>query len=88
MDTSALGEVASKGEIDLVDSRVRERGVEMSSASAGEGEVKRIEEDEGYGTKLLEMAQVRDGDYYVVRTPVGIRGKKRKVAVGAEEPED
>lgn len=72
VDTSALG----KG---IVDARVRERGVE-----SGEQEV--WEEEVG-GRSLLELAEVREGDYYIVRTPEGIRTKKRGGAksVGAED---
>lgn len=73
VDTSALGK-------EIVDARVRERGVEMGDHEENVVEVG--------GRNLLELAEVREGDYYIVRTPEGIRGKKRGGAKSAESEDD
>ena len=67
VDTSAI----AVNENELIDGRVRaepERpvwGTEKRSEEVVKGRV------------LLGLAQVTEGDYYVVRTPEGIRGKKK-----------
>lgn len=81
VDTSCLGDKGSH-----IDGRIRERSLEVSIDL--EGKKKLVESLEIQGEELLKLAEVTDGRYYVVRTPEGIRGKKKassKVSVQSEE---
>lgn len=81
VDTSALDEHMHEDDGMLVDGRVRERGAAVEEPEGGrarEGEM-----------DLLGLAEVTveagGGKYYVVKTPEGIRGKKRGRTVKQED---
>lgn len=71
VDTSSI--IAVKGK--LVDGRVRAEAREVApTQQESQGKEEIID-----GETLLELAELREGDYFIARTPVGIRGKKRAV---------
>ncbi|KAI5476727.1 hypothetical protein MNV49_007317 [Pseudohyphozyma bogoriensis] len=71
--------VEEGAQVEMVDARVRSppKAIEMQLDGA---RAKVVEETEN----LMHLAEVTKGSYYVVRTPVGIRGKARKGAVEEE----
>lgn len=77
VDTSAIR--TEQGQ--LVDGRVRAPAVELTENAT------RTTETVG-GRQLLELASLREGPYYVARTPDGIRGKRRSVAAKESEREE
>lgn len=66
----------------MVDARVRGVEAEILSREEEPGEKGVLEEG------WVEMAKVRDGAYFVVRTPEGIRGKVRAGKVEEEDGEE
>lgn len=76
VDTSAVQALAGTS---LVDGRVRGDPVELAPGAGAT-----MHEEDGHGRQLLELAEVTDGSYYTVETPLNVRGKKRGTVVHEE----
>lgn len=80
-DTGRLGRELGVGEGEVVDGRVRGEGDGEGGEEGGGG-------GEGLeGGRVVELAERREGRYFVVRTPEGIRGKRRAAAKQGNEGE-
>lgn len=73
------GATSTNAEGALVDGRIRAPSEKMEILKSDRKLVEATgEEEEGDGRTIFRLAQVTEGDYYVVRTPDNIIGKKRK----------
>lgn len=83
VDTSRLERELGIKAGEIVDGRVRAEATVTAEDSELGGEV-----EEGVeGARVIELAEKREGRYFVVRTPEGIRGKKR-ASKKVDEEED